>query len=393
MSQVALHKHYIGAAHSFEIVQNTDATAGQFVRPNVTILKTFFINDKVNVNDWQATWEGLKKDAQELPGVPLVLQEDLQHPKYSVQEMFDRGTIFDYDIDEVNHQIIVYVRITDPKIVERIKSGELQYVSPAVIPRGSETLETVDGVDVLSRTLPLHLAIVGDPAYGKDAAKMTHLCSGDGTECYHRLKMMTAASRVDKIIKREHQLLDEGIPETKVHEMLKNEFGADLQDCVSNKIPILKDEHKDWADDKIQAVAFSMCRRGEANVVDPLTQTPLIKKILGTTARIASNLLKIKTGSAYHTHNGKEGYWINVQSMDVFVARNQSIKEAMLEQCGCASLAATKHSKQEAGYHRSLSPNKNCLSCKFFNQSQGSCDVVEGDISEYFISKFYEPKE
>jgi len=104
MKQVSLHKHYVGAAHSFEIVKNTDATAGQYVRPDVTILKTFFINDKVNVNDWQATWEGLKEDAKELPGVPLVLKEDLQHPKFSVQEMFDRGTIFDYDIDEENHQ-------------------------------------------------------------------------------------------------------------------------------------------------------------------------------------------------------------------------------------------------------------------------------------------------
>jgi len=145
MKQVALHKHYLGAAHSFEIVTAEDTTVGRYVRPDVTILKTFFINDKVNVNDWQATWEGLKEDAKDLPGVPLVLQEDLQHPKFSVQELYDRGTIFDYDIDEEKHQIIVYVRITDPKIIERIKSGELQYVSPAVIPRGSETLRDLEG--------------------------------------------------------------------------------------------------------------------------------------------------------------------------------------------------------------------------------------------------------
>ena len=75
------------------------------------------------------------------------------------------------------------------KAVKRIKSGELQYVSPAVIPRGSESLETVNGVDILARTLPLHLCIVADPAYGKDAAKMSHLCSGDGEACYNRLKI------------------------------------------------------------------------------------------------------------------------------------------------------------------------------------------------------------
>jgi len=70
------------------------------IRPPVTILKTFFINDKTNLNDWRATWEGLKKDAQDLPGTPLVLQEDLEHPRISQQKYFDRGTIFDYEIDE-----------------------------------------------------------------------------------------------------------------------------------------------------------------------------------------------------------------------------------------------------------------------------------------------------
>ncbi len=291
MKQVALHKHYLGAAHSFEILTPKDPVAGKYIRPDVTILKTFFINDKVNVNDWQATWEGLKIDAEELPGTPLVLQEDLEHPKFSVQEMFDRGTIFDYDIDEENHQIIVYVRITDLTIVERIKSGELEYVSPAVIPRGSETMHKESGVDVLDRTLPLHLAIVGDPAYGKDAAKMTHLCSGDGEECYHRLKMMTASKGIT-------------------------------------------------CDDSTEE-AFNKCKKADSagQIVDSLTQVPLIKKMLGTTARIASTLLKIKTGSKYHSHNGKEGYWITAQNMDVFIARNQSIKEAMLEQCGCTSLS------------------------------------------------------
>lgn len=94
MKQVYVHKHYLGAAHSFEILTPEDPTAGKFIRPDVTIIKTFFINDKENVNDWRATWVGLKIDAEELPGTPLVLQEDLQHPKFSVQEMFDRGTIF-----------------------------------------------------------------------------------------------------------------------------------------------------------------------------------------------------------------------------------------------------------------------------------------------------------
>jgi len=294
MSQVLKHRHFIGSAHSFEIITPEDPTAGQYVRPDVTILKTFFINDKVNVNKWKATWEGLKKDAEELPGVPLVLQEDLQHPKYSVQEMFDRGTIFDYEIDEENHKIIVYVRITDPSIVERIKSGELQYVSPAVIPRGDETLHKEGDVDVLDRTLPLHLCIVGEPAYGKDEAKMTHLCSGDGKECYHRLKTMTAAKK-------------------------------------------WKDEEEKKADGHGSG-GKSKLKKHQSNITS-LEQIPYIKKMLASTARITSTLNKIKTGSVLFEHDGVKGRWIIAQGMDVFVAENQSIKDAMIKQCGCASLS------------------------------------------------------
>lgn len=296
------HKHFIGSAHAFEILTDKDPTAGQFVRPDVTILKTFFINDKVNLNDWQATWEGLKSDAEELPGVPLVLKEDLEHPKFSVQEMYDRGTIFDYDIDEENRQIIVYVRITDPTVAERIKSGELQYVSPAVIPKSDEALRNVEGVEVLDRTLPLHLAIVSDPAYGKDAAKMTHLCSGDGKECYHRLKTMTASKK----FREEEEKKAEG----------EGDGSSSQSTGIKSKLKIKNAEQG----------------------IPQLEQTPLIKKLLASAAKIASVMDKISNNESFYVHEGQIGNWIRVQGMDVFVARNQSIKEAMLKQCGCTKL-------------------------------------------------------
>jgi ppGpp synthetase/RelA/SpoT-type nucleotidyltranferase len=323
-----LHKHYIGAAHSFEILKPEDPIAGKYVRPDVAIIKTFYIDDTANVNDWQATWEGLKIDAEELPGTPIVLKEDLEHPKYSVQEMYDRGTIFDYDIDEENHKIIVYARITDLSIVERIKSGELEYVSPALIPRGSEYLTKVNGVDVLSRTLPLHLCIVGEPAYGKEKAKISHLCEGDGEACYSRLKTMTA--NVNKMIKREHELLDQGIPEDEVHEMLKKEFGSkyksDAGDGTGGENSGIKSKLKlHQADEGIPA----------------LEQIPFIKKMKGDTARIASEINKIRYGSKHHIHKGREGRWTNIQGMEIFVAMNQSIKAAMADQCGCTKMAAT----------------------------------------------------
>lgn len=310
------HQHFIGAAQSFEIINQDDS------RPDVVLLKVFYIDDTVNINNWQADWEGLKEDAKDIPGIPLVLQEDLQHPKFSIQQYFDRGTVYDYEIDEVNKKIIVYVRITDRSIVERIKSGELQYVSPAVVPRGSEYLKKVNGVDFLQRTIPIHLAIVGDPAYGKEKAKMSYLCSGDAKECDHRLRIMTAAKSIYE----------------------------SASDCVSKKIQIIKDERPTISNEQAAAIAYSMCKEGKtadhssdgitsdlkvSSQDSSLEQIPLIRKIIAKTARMASVLDKITFGMEYHMNNGVEGYWINSRGIDVFVARNQSIETAMNNQCGC----------------------------------------------------------
>ena len=367
----AFHKHYVGSAHTFEIL-NQDAD-----RPDVAILKTFFIDDTVNENDWQATWEGLKEDADDLLGIPLVLQEDLEHPKFSVQKMFDRGTIFDYDFDENNHKVIVYVRITDPTIITRIRDGELEYVSPALIPRGSEYMKKVDGIDILDRTLPLHLAIVSDPAYGKDKAKMSHLCTGDGRECFHRLKMMTAAKNL---------LMRSG----------------DLQDCVSRKIKIIKDEKPSISNEQASAIAYSMCREGTASNGDggngdggsPNSGIKSKLRILNASAdKLQSILEQIHTKSDSVMFQGSKGVWIKAKGMDVFVAQNQSLKQAMLAQCGCAKLAsAGKISKEKADYHKTDSTEKNCHTCRFFHAKTNYCEVVEGNIEPYFVSDLWQPK-
>ncbi len=385
MNLIYVHKHYVGSAHSFEIVTNTGDIAGEYIRPDVTILKTFFINDKVNINDWQVTWEGLKEDAKELVGTPLVLQEDLQHPKFSVQELFDRGTIFDYDIDEENKQIIVYVRITDASVAKRIKSGELQYVSPSVIPRGSEHLRKVNGIEVMDRILPLHLAIVGDPAYGKDKAKMSHLCSGDGKECYHRLKIMTASSAIYKA-------------------------ATNLQDCVSRKIKMVKNKKPEISNGQAAAIAYSMCREKNADgntgiksnlkefesEITSLEQIPLIKKMIASTNRLISTYNKIRTTSKLFQHEDKQGRWIVTKGMDVFVAENQTINNAIKTQCGCtvltASAAKGKISQQRANYHKTDSEDINCYNCRFYHKDTKYCEVVSGMIEPYYVSDLFQPK-
>ena len=322
------HQHFMGAAHTFEIITKNDKKRGEYVRPDVTILKTFFINSKVNQNNWQVEWEGIKKDAEELPGTPLVLQEDLEHPSFSKQSLYDRGTIFDYDTDDEKEEVIAYVRITDPKIIERIRSGELQYVSPAVIPRSDGDLSKINGVDIMKRTLPLHLAIVSDPAYGTDQAKMSHMCTGDGEACLYKLKMMTA-------------------------KIAYNAKSYPWATCISDQ---LKDGHSEQSADKICGyikAKYGMAQEEtkKADVIDALTQTPLIKKNLASLSRIGSIFEKIKIGSKFHMHNGKEGYWINAKNINVFIARNQPIQEAVDSQCGCplALKTATTNDDGEKG--------------------------------------------
>ena len=199
------------------------------------------------------------------------MQEDLEHPKFSVQHYFDRGTIIDYDIDEENHKIIVYVRITDPSIIERIKSGELEFVSPSVIPKGSEEVEQIGEVDVLKRTLPLHLAIVGEPAYGKDKAKMTHLCTGNGDACLNRLKIMNASKY------------------------------AAGQECVSRKIKIIKEERPNISNDQAAAIAYSMC--GESKKANESDMA--LKTMNASINKINSLIEQARFGMKYPIFEGK----------------------------------------------------------------------------------------
>ena len=59
----------------------------------------------------------------------------------------------------------------------------------------------------------------------------------------------------------------------------------------------------------------------------------LFHKTMAATNRAASNILKLKTASKYHIHNGLEGYWFKARGMDMFVGRNCSIQDAIEEQC------------------------------------------------------------
>lgn len=303
------HKHYTGDAKQYEILE--EDVAGQ---AKGFFIKVFFINDKVNLNKWQVTWDAIKQDISDVVGVPLVLQDDLRHPNFSIQNLYAKGYIIGYDLNEDKHEASVIIRILDPETIKLIQKGKLKFVSPSVVARSNLTLETLpSGVDLLSRFIALHLALVGEPAYGKVDAKIHGTCMGSGQTCNMKLRQMSADV---------------------VHEL------SFVGDCVSDKLVKVTRDNPHMSHDQAIVIAISMCREkglsaDSSSKVDSLTQTPLLRKLTASVDRMESEFnQKIRIASRPEFNN-EWGYWMNARDIDVFVADGQTVDTAIKEQCGC----------------------------------------------------------
>lgn len=295
------HKHYTGDAKEYEILEELDGKAGFYI-------KIFFISDKVNLNKWQVTWDGIKQDMNDVLGVPIVLQDDMRHPNFHVQNMFAKGYIVDYQMDEAKHEVYVIARILDAATIVAIKEGKIRFSSPAIVARDSLSIEvTAKGVDLLSRFIALHLALVADPAYGKTRAKIFGTCTGTGTMCNAKLKRLTAAVCT--------ALYSAG-------------------DCVSDKIPIIMQENPKMSHDQATAIAVSMCKEKNADSIDSLTQIPLITKEL----RAASEMQQIQWHASKALFEGEWGYFMTVREKNVFVADGSTVDESIKKYCGCSKI-------------------------------------------------------
>lgn len=305
------HKHYIGETKQYEVLEEIAGQAKGFY------IKIFFINTEVNLNKWQVTWDAIEQDIGDVVGVPIVLQDDLRHPNFAIQNLYAKGYVTDYVLDKKKGEASVIARILDPKTIELIKAGKLKFSSPAVVARSNLTMETLsNGVDLLSRFIALHLALVGEPAYGKVDAKIHGTCTGTGQSCGGKLRQMSAAvinilnhtgDHVENIVEREHELLDRGIPEDDVHKMLVREFGAE-------NIP-----------------------GSDAQKMSPLTQTKLLRKMDASLNRLQSEFDMLERRASRPEFGGKWGYWMKARDVDVFVADGKGVDESILEQCGCQS--------------------------------------------------------
>jgi len=351
------HKHYIAQSNRLEVIENFKGKEGFFI-------KTFFINDKVNGNDWRVTWDAIKQDITSVVGQPIVILEDLDHPSVATQDFFARGIIIAYELNEAEHKAVIIARIFDRDVQDGIRDGTLKFVSPAVVPRDSQSVEKVDGIDILHRFITLHLAIVSRPAYGTSDARMRGVCTGTGEFCMNYLKPLKAS-------------VTQYIP---VFAAGQDRPSTDVQTVIFDKDKFNLDRAKEWLkthDFKIPAVdetedSFRFRQKdpgsfkedsfrtieltegiksvigrpktaqvnapSDVQKVGPLTQIPfLVKKrrMESEIAHVASIQDQLESHAPYPVYIGKQGEWVKAKDTWIFVANEQSVDEAIAEQCAC----------------------------------------------------------
>jgi len=279
----ALSGVYFKASSHIEVLDEYEGESGQF-------LKTFAINDKRNKNGWRAVWSGVRKNIETFkgkPGIEFVKCDedgcDLDHTEaqteemsLQVQEPFRVTTIVGFTFDESIHTAYFIDKVNDSNFFEKVKSGEIKYVSPSIWPKsgGYEIVGQMENgqpmIDVWEWS-GLHKAYVNKPAFGDDA-KITATC--EGHDC--PVKLLTATEKKTQLI-------------------------ADaVQDCVTRKV-------KDWGqkpDEQKLAIFYSECRKNLSGIVDQqsiphLQEIPLLinhnkkKRFIGVNAKVLSAVEKL----------------------------------------------------------------------------------------------------
>jgi len=198
----ALSGVYFKASSHIEILDEYEGQSGQF-------LKTFAINDKRNKNGWRAVWSGIRKNIETFkgkPGIEFVKCDqdgcDLDHTEAQTEEMslkiqepFRVTTTIGFTFDESTHTAYFIDKIDDPAFYEKVKSGEIKYVSPSIWPKsgGYDIIGEMENgqpmIDVWEWS-GLHHAFVTKPAFGDDA-KITATC--EGQDC--PVKLLTAKEK------------------------------------------------------------------------------------------------------------------------------------------------------------------------------------------------------
>ena len=208
MSNCKLQTLYF-AATEFEVLDEFEGESGFFI-------KSFLINNKLNLNDWEVTEEANRLDGPEfkgMPGIEFFNKGKRDHTVGStyaealrLQSPHAKGIIRKVIGTETGEKLTQVSRIFDEKMIAKIrkarKEGKKMFVSPAIFPRSIDDVEIIERpegghIHRVHRYLPLHYAFVDEPAYGDDAA-ITDVC--EGADCFIKLaKIATEGIGQDEI--------------------------------------------------------------------------------------------------------------------------------------------------------------------------------------------------
>lgn len=182
-----------------------------------TFVKMFLLDDTINKNFWHVPTSVMKKYATSFIGRPWIIHPSGDHPQYvkegvahnsptliedilHVQDRYKGGDIIDVTYEPLKENpnkkaFFTTIRVTNSKILERIRSGALSpYVSPQIY-----DLSKAEAGEPTTEFIPLHVATVNDPAYG-NVARIRGICNGSGPTCINALK--SAAVQLVEMINR-----------------------------------------------------------------------------------------------------------------------------------------------------------------------------------------------
>ncbi len=204
MSNCKLQALYF-ATTEFEVLDEFEGEQGTFI-------KSFLINNKLNLNDWEVTEEANRLDGPDFKGMPGIeffnkgrrdhtvgnsytqaLHLQMPHAKAIIRKVL--GT-------ETGEKLTQISRVFDKEIIKKIRNHEIKFVSPAIFPRSIDDVEVIQRpegghIHRVHRYLPLHYAFVDEPAYGTDDAKIIDIC--DGPDCLIKLEKASANIPTDGI--------------------------------------------------------------------------------------------------------------------------------------------------------------------------------------------------
>jgi len=236
-------------------------------------IKFFLLDASLNLNQWGVTENSLKANLDTFLGKPFVMTDDADHPEARTgddllvrQEHFRVGNIISVGFDQKTHKAFGVAEIKEDEAKERIKGGEISFVSPSIIFSNDDVHFQMDGTQIIHRWEGAHVAGVKDPAFGMYKAQIKGQCNGDEATCEKELAMVQA-SKADKILTF-----------YTATQTLMVQASKCVEDCIQSK----SDEGIE-IDDQALAICFSKCGESKKSNIDPqslenITKIDLLKK-------------------------------------------------------------------------------------------------------------------